>query len=305
MMNPYDVLGIPHNSEFDIAKRAYKKLAIRYHPDKESGNSDKFREITEAFNMLKNNAANDGIEPELEFEEDTSATVELTLEEMVYGCSKKVSVYVDSIGCGSCCGFGYAPGSVVIPCVQCLGTGKAPSIWGFNASTRLCTECDGRGLVPAKVCQNCNGKGKIGGDIRININIPAGTNDGQKLVFSNVVDEHIKGQLIIKVIGIPHLKFKRRNNDLITSHKISVFDAMCGCKITVENLNGKKIDVDVPPGTQPGRYVTVCNAGVSRKIGKTNKVGNLRIKIQVSIPEVVTPEATKILNKLADVLNQK
>ena len=180
--DPHEILGIPRGANVEDAKKAYRKLAAKFHPDVASGDVSKFREITEAFNSIRqiSDFEHPGADPI--FCEDVSTTVELTLEEMVFGCNKAVRVRVGA-KCKLCSGTGSAPGSPMMPCLACLGTGKSPSAWGFNNSARTCSTCKGLGTTPAQRCKQCAGKGRADENVEVRVRVPAGIDDGQDLGF--------------------------------------------------------------------------------------------------------------------------
>jgi len=299
--DPHEVLGIPRGAGRDDVKRAYKKLAGKFHPDKKGGSAAKFREITEAFNTLKDTPELPNAGPEF-IEGDLSATLKLSLEEMIFGCRKSVHVKIDSVKCCSCDGRGAAPGSPMMPCVVCLGTGKAPNVWGFNNSARLCSGCKGAGSTPIQTCKACGGRGKTPGEASGMINVPAGVESGQELSFFGDIGR-FRGRMFVRLVGLPHDRFERVGDDLITTCKISIFDAMRGCKLSVTGLDGGQINAAVSPGTQPGECVVVSGAGVRNTM--TGRTGDMRVITKVEIPRKMSARAERLMEELADEFTRK
>lgn len=296
--DPYDVLGVPRNADLNEIKKAYRKLAARFHPDKKDGDPERFKEVTAAFDILKDtfDAPPTINEPEF-IEEDLTASLELTLEEMVFGCSKKVEVKIGSIKCKGCSGAGSAPGSPLMPCISCLGTGKVQGIWGFYNSNRTCSTCKGSGMVPAQVCRICGGKGKTKGKTEVSVNIPAGVEPGQEVGFAGEIGTGVLGRLFVTIVGIPHPKFERCGDDLIATFKLGVLDAMTGCNVSMISLDGRDVDVEIPSGTQPGEHVILTGSGV--KNAQTGRIGDLRIVVQVEIPKKLSPRSMRLVEELS------
>jgi molecular chaperone DnaJ len=299
--DPHEVLGVPCGAGSDDIRRAYKKLAARFHPDNQKdGSVEKFREVTEAFDVLKNAAEfeqpNDA-EPEF-IDKDLMATVGLTLEEMAFGCHKTIVIKIDFVKCAACFGKGFAPGSPMMPCITCLGTGKSPGVWGFNNSARPCSTCRGSGVIPAQICKKCSGKGRTLGEAEVKLNIPAGTDVGQELHFFGNIGPKFKGRLFVKIVGIPHLRFERCGNDLVVSHKVNVIEAMRGCTVVVQGLDDAEMDVTVPAGTQPGDCMLIRGKGIRNM--RTGRIGDMCVAIQVEIPKKMSPRAARLVEELAD-----
>lgn len=299
--DPYEILGIQKGVEFQDVKKAYKKLAAKFHPDKNGGDSDKFKEITWAFGLLKSmdDCQDDS---DVFLDEDMSASVSLTLEEMVFGCSKKVSVHVGSVLCTKCSGSGSASGSPMMPCVSCMGTGKIQGVWGFSNSHRQCSTCKGSGTVPAQLCQHCYGKGVSQGKVDVSVNIPAGVDDGQEIVFKITLGQHIR-RLFLYVSGTPHKTFDRVGDDLVTSCVLNVLDAMSGCKTSVLGLDGVPIDVHVPQLFCPGDKITIEGMGVRNS--QTGRTGDLAVNVRVKMPKKLSVRALKLLEELSNEVKKR
>lgn len=295
--DPYEILGVPIGASADDVKRAYKKLASQMHPDV-GGDAEQFKRITWAYNQLKDVVPPDG---PISCDE-VSAAVELTLEEMAFGCRKRVPVRVDGMACRACSGTGCSPDSPMGPCVQCLGTGKQTSVWGFNSKVRPCNTCRGSGTVPLKPCRACNGRGVAVGEIEAFVQIPAGAESGQELCFDGDLGG-MRGRLFVRVVGLPHAKFDRSGDDLITWASVGVCDAMRGAAASVAGLDGKLVEFAIRPGTQPNEHIVVQGAGIRN--AQTGRIGDLRIVAKIELPRKLSPRAVRLVDELADELTRK
>jgi molecular chaperone DnaJ len=291
---PHEVLGVSEDAKLDDVKKAYRKLVAKFHPDK-GGSAKQFREITDAFNAMKSSWR---LSEEPEFiDEDIEAVVCLTLEEMVFGCVKKVDVEIESVKCRACSGAGAVPGTPLMPCMSCLGTGKTKGIWGFSNTPRPCITCKGSGTVPVQACPRCRGKGKTKGEVEMKVNIPAGVEAGQTVSFFGGADNCLRGNFFIKIVGILHSRFKRCGDDLVTTVKIGVLDAIRGCTTSVVGLDGVDAEMSVPAGIQPGDRLTIPRHGVKNE--QTGRTGDLIVEIQVEIPSKITARASRLMEELA------
>lgn len=297
MKDPYETLGVPWGTEFEDVRKAYRKLAAKFHPDVEGGSTDKFREITAAFQTIKNTPAapNDEVP---EFVDELSCTLEMTLEEIAFGCQKTVSAKISSVKCKACLGAGSLPGTPMMPCVSCLGTGRVTSVWGFNNSTRPCQTCKGSGTIPAQACKLCSGRGKMSGEAKVNVSIPSGVANGQELIFRGNLGNNLHGKLFVKIVEMPHRRFDRCGDDLSTSLKMNVFDAMRGRTMPVTRLDGSDISISIPPGTQPGEIVIAQGEGIHN--AQTGRTGDLRVTVQVEVPRKMSLRAARLVEELAD-----
>jgi molecular chaperone DnaJ len=297
--DPYEILGVSLGASLEEIKKAYKRLATQLHPDA-GGDPAEFRKLTDAYNTLREKIESKESDPI--FCEDASVTLELTLEEMAFGCQKYISVKIGKILCKTCSGSGAMAGSPMMPCISCLGTGKIPSAWGFRTSDRSCSTCRGAGTTPAQKCRSCLGKGTTEGDASVRVNIPPGVEHGQGLCFSGNLGG-FQGRLFVTIIGLPHDRFERIGNDIVTQHKIGVCEAIIGASGSTTGLDGQGLGFKIRPGTQSGERIIVTGAGIRNS--QTGQIGDLIIIAKIEVPNKLTPRAMKLVEELSDALTRK
>lgn len=219
----YEILGISKTSNDREIKKAYKRLAVKYHPDRnpEKGASIKFKEIKEAYEILidKNkraaydqyghsafNQQNINEEYSTDFGdifgdvfgdifgrnrnkkkvykgEDLYYSIEINLEVAVKGINQKIYIPILKI-CNLCNGTGAKSDKFIISCNTCQGSGNIYIRQGFFSVQQTCHTCNGKGKIIKQFCQLCHGRGKIEKNKVLLIKIPAGINDGDKIRLS-------------------------------------------------------------------------------------------------------------------------
>ena len=202
--------------------------------------------------------------------------------------------------CRSCAGSGAAPGAKVGNCPECNGRGSVTFGQGGFAVSRPCPQCRGRGKVPSTPCPACHGEGEIRAEREVLITVPVGTESGTKV--------RLKGQGQPSAPGLPPgdilVTFQVQNDrffhrdglDLVCEVPINLAQAALGTRLRVRTLDGKKVVLRVPPGTQPGRKFRIKGLGIE----KGERKGDQLVQIQVQIPEQLTPEQEELLRKFAE-----
>lgn len=217
MNNYYDILGIGKDASQDEVKRAYRKLAMKYHPDTHPGDrecEDKFKEISEAYEVLSDETKRhnydtygtadpqnqgfahsdpmdifasffgQGFSPFNHFEWNNSprgasiqTVINITMDEAFNGCSKTIK-YNRNVRCSECNGLG---GKDRETCPNCHGTGMEVRSNGFMRMSTTCTRCGGRGTIIKDKCPKCNGSGMETITEELKVDIPAGILSGMKM----------------------------------------------------------------------------------------------------------------------------
>jgi len=195
--------------------------------------------------------------------------------------------------CPVCSGTGAKPGTPIITCPECKGSGSITFGQGGFGVTRPCPNCYGRGKVPQEPCSNCHGQGQIREQKTVNVNIPAGVDNGSKVRIAGQGEKGAAGgppgDLLINVRVTPDKFFTRDGLDLQCSVPINVAQAMLGSKIKVRTVDGKGVVLRIPEGTQNGTKFRIKGQGVE----KGGRRGDQYVRVEVSIPEELTDEQRK------------
>ena len=232
-------------------------------------------------------------------------TVRLTIsfEESVFGCKKEVS-YNKIQKCADCSGTGAAKGSSPKTCSACGGSGQVRvqqrTPFGIMQTHKTCDACHGTGKIIENKCPNCRGTGFVRVPKKLEVNIPAGIDDGQQLSLryqgSDGMNGGNAGDLNIIISVRPHSVFERDGDDLYCEVPITYAEATLGAEIEIPTLEGS-MKYTIPEGTQTGTVFTLRNKGVTRVNSKVR--GNLYITVVVEVPKNLTSEQKNLLEKFA------
>lgn len=349
----YQILGVPERATADEIKKAYRRLAKQYHPDKNPDKpqaAERFKEISEANGVLGDAekraqydrmrklgafdtsaprgprpggggaaAGGAGFEDIDGFglgdifssifgrggrrEESRVEAVETTLEVPFHtaalGGKLQVSLPMTD-SCPTCAGSGAAKGATISTCPECNGRGSVSFGQGGFAVNRPCPRCRGRGKVPSESCPTCRGAGEVHADRKIMVTVPAATETGQRMRLKGQGQSAgpgtPPGDLIVTFQVLPDRFFTRDGLDLVCEVPINVAQAALGTQLRVRTLDGKKIVLKVPAGTQPGRRFRVKGMGVTSK-GRT---GDQLVEVRVQVPEELSAEQQELLRQFAD-----
>jgi molecular chaperone DnaJ len=202
--------------------------------------------------------------------------------------------------CATCHGTGGAPGAKMQTCPECHGRGTVSFGQGGFAVNRPCPNCLGRGQVPTEKCATCNGVGDVRVRKTIQIQIPAGSDDGARIRLRGQGGRGANGgppgDIIINLQVQPDRFFRRDGLDLIAPVKINIAQATLGSKVSVKTLDGKKVAIRIPPGTSSGKRFRVRGQG----IGRDNAQGDLIVEAEVMVPESLTEEQEKAMKEFAE-----
>lgn len=235
--------------------------------------------------------------------QDVRIQQRLTLKDAVLGCKREISVRAPS-PCETCDGSGAAKGSARKTCPGCGGAGQVSTARGFVMFTQACGRCQGQGSVVDNPCAKCRGAGEVEKTKKVNVTFPAGIDGGQRL---RVPGQGMAGpagaqpgDLYVDVDLEEDSRFQRDGNDLLTRVEVSFTDAALGTKLTLPLLDDSSLDLDVPPGTQPGDVLVVKGRGAPRVDGRGK--GSLHLVVQVPVPKKVSAKAKELLQALASEL---
>lgn len=232
---------------------------------------------------------------------DVQTSLHLTFEEAAKGCKKTVEVHrVED--CSECGGSGAAKGTSPKTCPDCQGRGvvtvQQRTAFGVMSTQRACTRCGGTGKIIDTPCQKCGGKGKVRHARKIEINIPAGIDEGQVVNVRGNGDAGFNGGPagdLKVVIGIKkHKYFTRDGFNVWYDKHVSFVQAALGAELQVPTLDGD-VKYNMPAGTQPGKVFKLKNKGIDRlnSMGK----GDEYVRIVVDIPTNLTHEQKELLKE--------
>ena len=273
-MDYYSTLGLQRNASDAEIKKAYRSMAMKYHPDR-GGDEKKFKEISQAYEFLSDpqkkqiidmggdpNAqpGRGGSQGPFEFHFDTGNMND------IFG----------NFGFG---GFGRQPQ-------------RRNRSLNINVEITLEDVLNGKDFT-AEV--SIPGKNKM-----INIQIPPGIEHGQQIRYEGMGDDSIPGlkpgDLLVNVIVREHSRYKREGTSLIIEQLVSVWDALLGASIEIQTLDRKTLSMSLPPGTQPDTVMSCKGEGLPNM--RTRQRGNLLIRIKVVVPRVINPEQIKLIQQI-------
>jgi molecular chaperone DnaJ len=232
---------------------------------------------------------------------DVLAEVEIELAEAAEGTKRTVPFEI-VVGCGTCHGSGAEPGSEPVTCPRCEGSGRLQSVstsaFGQFVRTQACPQCGGAGRVVERPCPVCRGSGRVADRRELEVDIPAGIHDGQRIRLSGEGHAGVlggrAGDVYVLVRVRPDPRFVRDGNDVISTVDLTLTEATLGTKTTVSTLTGD-VELEFGPGTQPGEIRVLRGKGmpVLQGFGR----GDHRLLVNVTIPRNLTPEQRRLLEE--------
>ncbi len=361
----YNVLGIDKKASKDDIKKAFRKLAHKYHPDKGGTDESKFKEITEAYSILSDDkkrreydtygqafaggaprggqgsaqgfngfdfsgfqqgfgggpsGASGFNNVEFDFGDifgdifgggregqaraprgrDISIDIEISFKDAVFGTMRNVLIAKVST-CSHCHGSGAKPGTELETCATCSGSGRVHetrnSILGQFSSVRACTICDGSGKIPKEKCPECKGHGTRRKEEEIKITIPAGIDNGEMIRMpqkGEAIKTGVAGDLYVKIHVKPHPTFRREGLNLIMNLPIKLTDAILGTVVSIETLEGKTLEVKIPPMQRPEELLRVAGKGIPSSGAR----GDLILRLEIALPHKLSSKARKVVEDL-------
>ncbi len=348
----YEILSVEKAASQDDIKRAYRRQAMKWHPDRNPGNADaevEFKACAEAYEVLsdperrqlddrhghaglRQNPVHDFRSRDVSdifsmFNDifgqqaggrgqrgpargyDLETEVEIELTDAFAGCEREVEFKRLDV-CEPCSGSGAKPGSKPSSCPVCGGHGQVAQT-GFGGMFRMvttCPECRGRKQVITEKCEKCRGQGRVATKRKLGIRIPQGISDGQVIRLSGEgeppppeVSAEGKGQrgdlhVVVRVADDERF-VERRGADLVMVQPMAFAQAALGATVKVQGIDGKDVDLVIPPGSQHGDAVVVERAGMTELQSKER--GDLHVVLQLVVPKKLTDDQRRLLAEYA------
>ncbi len=308
----YKVLGVSKSASAEDIKKAFRKLARRYHPDVNPGDKkseEKFKEINEAYEVLSDVTKRrkyDTLGPnwQEQFGYPSAAggrTSNFRGSTMDYNSAGFSDFFEALFGRPSTST--RKTGEDIEQRVEVtLQEAYMGGMRTFNIqSTETCPVCRGTRLVAGRSCTNCNGLGSLARSKRIQVKIPAGVDNGSKIRVAGEGQAGSgggpRGDLFL-VIGVkPDPLFERRGDDLFSEIDVDLVTAILGGEVAVATPDGRKLVLTVPQETQNGRLFRLANKGMPRLRGEGN--GNFFARVKVVLPMGLNDDERGLFEQLA------
>lgn len=343
----YATLGVGREATDAELKSAYRKAAMKCHPDRHPGDKDaeeRFKKLNEAYEVLKDpqkRAAYDRF-GHAAFEQggmgpggfggdfsgsmadifddlfgdlmgggrrrqqqggrargsDLRYNLEITLEEAFKGKHAEIRIPT-RVACDACGGTGAKAGTKPKTCSTCSGTGRIRASQGFFTLERTCHVCEGRGEIIEDPCPSCKGQGAVMRDRTLAVNIPAGVDEGTRIRLAGEGEAGSRGgpagDLYIFVSIRSHPMFQRDDANLYCRVPVSMVTASLGGQVEVPTLEGSRIKVTIPEGTQSGHQLRLRGKGMPVLRGRD--FGDMFVEVRVETPRNLTKKQKELLQE--------
>src|SRR3982751_4035109 len=359
----YEVLGVAKGASADEIKKAYRKVAMQHHPDRnpgDKGSEEKFKEAAEAYEILSDNDkkaqydryghagvsgngrggyGSGGMNMEDIFSQfgdvfgddlfgsffgggqrrggnqrtrgirgsNLRIKLKLTYEEIAKGVTKNIKVK-KYVPCATCNGSGAKDKGSVQTCSTCGGSGQVRKVTntflGQMQTVTTCPSCNGEGTMITAKCNSCKGEGRVYAEETVQIEIPAGVQEGMQLNIGgrgNAGERGgMTGDLIILIEEEPHKQLQREGLNVAFDLHISFTDAVFGTQVEVPTIDGRA-KIKIPAGTQSGKVFRLKGKGFPG-INSYDK-GDQLVHVNVWTPQHVSSEEKAMLEKLSHSAN--
>jgi molecular chaperone DnaJ len=359
----YEILEITKTSSTEEIKKAYRKVAMKFHPDRNPGDKsseEKFKEAAEAYEILSDNdkralydrhghagvnnggrgggfGGGAGMNMDDIFSQfgdvfgddifgsffgggrrgggggsrtrgvrgsNLRIKIKLTYEEIAKGVSKNIKVK-KYVSCSTCSGSGAKDKGSVQTCTGCGGSGQVRKVsntfLGQMQTVTTCPTCNGEGSIVTAKCVTCKGEGRVYGEETVNIDIPAGVQEGMQLSVSGRGNAGERGgaagDLLILVEEEAHADLHREGLNVAFELYITFVDAVFGTSVEVPTIDGKA-KIKIPAGTQSGKIFRLKGKGFP-SVNSYEK-GDQIIHVNVWTPQQVSADEKHMLEKLTD-----
>jgi len=232
---------------------------------------------------------------------DVGAEIEIQLVDAAKGTKVEVPFEV-AVACKVCGGDGVEPGTELLTCERCDGSGRlhqvSRSLFGEFVRAQTCPDCRGRGQIIEHPCRECHGAGRVSESRTLDVEVPAGIHDGQRIRVSG--EGHAgalggrAGDVYVLVHVNPDPRFVREGNDIYSQVDLTIVEAALGATVTIETLDGP-LELELHPGVQPGEVRVLRGKGMPVLQGFGH--GDHRVLVNVSVPRRVTDEQRRLLEE--------
>lgn len=353
----YELLEVSRDCNGDELKKSYRRLAMKFHPDRNPGNAEAemhFKEINEAYEVLKDdqkraaydryghqafqNGGMGGGNPFGGFEfnfgsggfsdifadvfsefmgggrrgnrqsyaqhgADLRYNLEITLEEAFFGVEKEIKIPSTTV-CEACHGHGTADGKEPEICPDCKGSGRIhQQQGGFFIVETTCPKCQGKGRIIKDSCKKCKGAGVIGEEKVIKVKIPAGIEDDTRMRISGGGEAGLhggqNGDLYVFINIKPHKLYSREGANLYAQVPISMTCAALGGKIEMPAVDGEKIELEIPAGSQTDQQQKIRGQGMTMMRSKGR--GDLFVRLRVETPVNLSARQKELLEEFRSI----
>lgn len=241
--------------------------------------------------------------------EDIGVRVTIDFLDAVFGCKRDIT-FSRVEHCHECGGSGAAKGTSATTCRKCGGRGtitvQKRTPFGMMQSTQACDECGGRGKTVSTPCKECRGSGNVRKSKTLEVNIPAGIDNGQRIALNGQGDCGANGgpngDLLIQVAIRKHDLFVREGYNIRYDIPITFADAALGAKITIPTPDGNG-ELTIPEGTQSGTTFSVRGKGVPRINSKLR--GDLLVTVNIETPKGLSKKQKELLKEFSESMNEK
>jgi molecular chaperone DnaJ len=241
--------------------------------------------------------------------QDLAVALDIDLLQAAHGATLEVA-YEAVDRCEHCNGNGAEPGTPIETCERCGGAGQLQAVtrtpFGQMMRTMTCERCHGDGRLAKSPCRECRGRGRVAGTRTLEVEVPAGIADGQRIRLGG--HGHTgeagapAGDLYVVVKVRPDERFVRERDDLITALDVPAPLAALGGALEVPTLEGST-SLDLPAGTQPGDVITLRGQGMPSL--RRGRQGDLRVVVNVVIPRRLSAEQRELLERLRETLTEE
>lgn len=356
----YSVLGCSRSADEAELKKAYRKLAMKYHPDKnpdDKAAEQKFQSISEAYDTLKDpqkraaydryghdaftsngmgssggaGAGGGGFDFSGSFADifddlfgdftggrarggagqgggrassgaargaDLRYNLQIPLEDAFRGKQQTIKMTASAV-CEACAGSGAAKGSSPEDCPTCAGMGKVRAQQGFFTIERACHTCQGTGRVIKNPCGGCAGTGKQRKERQLAVNIPAGVEEGTRIRLAGEGEAGFRGgpsgDLYIFISVMSHKLFRREGANIYCKVPLRFTTAALGGAIEVPTIEGGRVKVNIPAGTQSGHQFRLRGKGMS--VLRSSSRGDMYIEVSVETPVKLSKKQKELLDE--------